>query len=104
MLIQFPSEKCESMQYIPIEPEAITKLPQGIEGGTSEVARLLRQIDLEYEAAKQGLVGLSQGSASHSLINACMDQVAVYHEQLTTQVGETEATRLIYEHYVEPIG
>jgi muramoyltetrapeptide carboxypeptidase LdcA involved in peptidoglycan recycling len=79
-------------------------LPRNIAGGTSEVARLLRQIDREYEAAKQGLVGLSQGCSSHSFIIARMDQVTVYHEQLTTQVGETEATRLIYEHYVEHIG
>jgi hypothetical protein len=102
MLIQQQSEGCEVIQSSMSEPE--TNLPQNMAVGTSEVARLLRQIDLEYEAAKHGLVGLSQGSASHSFINARMDQVAVYHEQLTTQVGETEATRLIYEHYVEHIG
>jgi hypothetical protein len=72
--------------------------------GKSEVARLLRQIDLEYAAALQGLTGLSFGTARHDFINARMEQVAVYHEHLATQVGEAEATRLIYDHYVNSIG
>lgn len=101
MLIQQSSEKRESTRVDTNEPEVI--LTQSIEGGTSEVARILGQIDREYEAAKQGLSGLSQGSASHRFINARMDQVAVYHEQLATHVGETEATRLIYDHYIEHI-
>ena len=33
----------------------------------SEVAKLLQQISLEYEAATRGLTGLSAGSAKHSL-------------------------------------
>ena len=72
--------------------------------GRSEVARLLQQIETEYEAAKQGLSGLSYGTARHDFINARMDQVAVCHEQLAAQVGEEEATRLIYEQYVQHIG
>lgn len=73
------------------------------EGG-SEVARLLQQIEAEYEAAKRGLTGLSYGTARHDFINARMDQVAICHEQLATHVGEEEATRLIYDHYVNHIG
>ena len=72
--------------------------------GKSDVARLLRQIDLEYEAAKQGLTGLAFGTARHDFINARMEQVAVYQEQLATCVGEAEATRLVYDHYVNHIG
>ena len=74
------------------------------DAGKSDVARLLRQIDLEYEAAQQGLTGLSFGTARHDFINARMEQVAVCHEQLTAQVGEEEATRLVFEHYVNHIG
>jgi|GEM_PF-1193488 hypothetical protein len=74
------------------------------EEGKSDVARLLRQIDLEYEAAQQGITGLAVGTARHDFINARMEQVAVYQEQLATCVGETEATRLIYDHYAQHIG
>ncbi len=72
--------------------------------GKSDVARLLRQIDLEYEAAKQGLTGFAFGTARHDFINVRMEQVAVYHEQLASCVGEAEATRLVYDHYVNHIG
>ena len=72
--------------------------------GKSEVARLLQQIEAEYEAAKRGLSGLSFGAARHDFINARMDQVAVCLEQLVAHLGEEEATRLIYDHYVNHIG
>ncbi|HAE81917.1 MAG TPA: hypothetical protein DCK85_00905 [Ktedonobacter sp.] len=61
-------------------------------------------MDLEYEAAQQGITGLAVGTARHDFINARMEQVAVYQEQLATCVGETEATRLIYDHYAQHIG
>ena len=72
--------------------------------GKSEVAQLLRQIDREYEAAQRGLTGLAYGTAQHDFINARMERVAICHEQLATQVGEEEATRLIYDQYVQRIG
>jgi hypothetical protein len=63
----------------------------------SEVARLLQQISLEYEAATRGLTGLSAGSAKHSFITARLEQIGTYHEQLANMVGEIQATQLIFE-------
>ena len=63
----------------------------------SEVARLLQQISLEYEATTRGLTGLSAGSAKHSFITARLEQIGVYHEQLASMVGEIQATQLIIE-------
>ncbi len=60
----------------------------------SEVARLLAQIDDEYEAAKSGLTGLAQGVSQHSFINARMEQVSRLHLQLRALVGD-EAIRMI---------
>jgi hypothetical protein len=63
----------------------------------SEVAQLLQQISLEYEAATLGLTGLSAGSAKHSFITARLEQIGVYHEQLVSLVGEVQATQLVIE-------
>jgi hypothetical protein len=63
----------------------------------SEVAQLLQQINLEYEAATRGLTGLSAGSAKHSFITARLEQIGVYHEQLASLVGEVQATQLVIE-------
>ncbi len=71
-----------------------------IQNGNSEVARLLRQIDLEFEAAKRAATGLAVGVASHRFIAARMTRVGVYQAQLSTQVGAEEALRLVGEHYV----
>ena len=54
----------------------------------SEVARLLKQIDLEIEAAQQGLSGLASGAARHSFINARLERMSELHDSLHTLVGE----------------
>ncbi|HTD18186.1 MAG TPA: hypothetical protein VK667_01520 [Ktedonobacteraceae bacterium] len=69
----------------------------------SEVARLLKRIDLEFEAAQLGISGLAEGTARHDFINARMDQVGVIETQLATYLGKDEANRLICEHYVKII-
>jgi len=63
----------------------------------SEVAQLLQQISLEYEAATRGLTGLSAGSTKHSFITARLERIGVYHEQLVSLVGEVQATQLVIE-------
>jgi hypothetical protein len=63
----------------------------------SEVAQLLHQISLEYEAAARGLTGLSAGSAKHCFITAKLEQIGAYHEQLARLVGEVRATQLVGE-------
>lgn len=60
----------------------------------SEVARLLRQIDLEYEAAEQGLNGLAE-VARHDFITARMEQIGVYHSDLQQLVGKQQAMQLL---------
>ena len=47
----------------------------------SEVAQLLQQISLEYEAATRGLKGLSAGSAKHSFITARLEQIGAYRQE-----------------------
>ena len=70
----------------------------------SEVACLLQQISLEFEAARLGLTGLAFGTAQHTFINAKMERAAIYQEQLAEVVGEQQATRLMVEQYVKVIG
>ncbi len=48
----------------------------------SEVAQLLRQINLKCDAASRGLTGLSAGSAKQSSIKARLEQTGAYHERI----------------------
>jgi hypothetical protein len=61
----------------------------------SEVARLMQQIELEYEAAQRGMFGFAAGTARHEFINARMENMGRYHEKLKTLVGEQEATKAL---------
>lgn len=61
----------------------------------SEVARLMQQITLEYEAAERGLNGLAQGTATHSFINAKQERIGECHEALQQLVGKAEAIKLV---------
>jgi hypothetical protein len=63
----------------------------------SEVAQLLQRISLEYEAATRGLTGLSAGIAKHSFITTRLEKIGAYHEQLTSMIGEVQATKLLIE-------
>jgi hypothetical protein len=60
----------------------------------SEVARLLAQIDSEYEAAQRGLSGLAQGISKHQFITRRMERIGALHSQLHELVGD-EAMALI---------
>lgn len=71
--------------------------------GQSEVAQLLRQIDLEYGAARQALIGPALGNAQHDFITARMERLTSCHEKLCTYVGVQEASRLLIER-MESIG
>ena len=61
----------------------------------SEVARIMRQIELEYEAAQRLMYGFAAGTAKHEFITARMENMGRCHEQLVTLVGEKEATRAL---------
>lgn len=64
------------------------------EQNSSEVARLLGQINAEYEAARQGMTGLAQGVGQHRFITKRMERIAELHAQLRNLVGY-EAMALI---------
>ena len=98
----FPKQESTTVSISDTQRQAAST--SGISERGSEVARLVQQIEAEYEAVERGLTGLSCGTARHDFINARMDQVATCHEQLAAHVGEEEATRLIYDHYVNHIG
>jgi hypothetical protein len=57
----------------------------------SEVARIKRQIELEYEAAQRGMYGFAAGTTKHEFITTRVENMGRFHEQLITLVGEQEA-------------
>jgi hypothetical protein len=63
----------------------------------SEVARLLAQIGMEYEAAQRGLTGLASGTSNHQFITARLERISDLHTSLQDLVGES-ATALLAEH------
>jgi len=65
--------------------------------GQSEIARLLQQIDLEYNAARAALTGPTRGTTQHEFITARMERLNFYHEELSQHVGTQEASRLLVE-------
>lgn len=58
-------------------------------GNQSEVARILEQISLEYEAAQRGMYGFAYGSAKHEFITARMENMGNLHSKLQEIVGES---------------
>jgi hypothetical protein len=68
-----------------------------IEETRSEVARLLAQIDAEYQAAHNGLYGLAAGSTRHDFIQKRMERVGELGEQLIAQMGKEAAIPLLLE-------
>ncbi|HKV59196.1 MAG TPA: hypothetical protein VJO32_12980 [Ktedonobacteraceae bacterium] len=61
----------------------------------SEVARLMQQIEREYEAAQRGLYGFAAGAAKHSFITARMENIGRCHEQMKELVGEKAAVKAL---------
>jgi hypothetical protein len=68
-----------------------------VENQQSEVARLLAQIDAEYEAAQRAMSGLALGTAQHAIITKRMENMARHMEKLRASVGEEAAMQLIIE-------
>jgi hypothetical protein len=66
-----------------------------VQQNQSEVARLRRQIDEEYQAACRGLHGLAEGSARHEFINKKMQNIQAAHELLAGLIGKEEAMELV---------
>lgn len=96
-VLSFPilsPQSCDTPQLIEpmLEPTPIIR-----EVGKSEIANLLREIDATYEAARQGLTGISCGSARHAFIDAKMGQIDACREKLVAMVGDDTATALVYD-------
>ena len=61
----------------------------------SEIAQLLRRIDLEYQAAQWGLTGFAEGSSKHQFITARMENIGACRERLAELVGDEQAAQLL---------
>jgi hypothetical protein len=61
----------------------------------SDVARILMQIEQEYQASKRGLAGLASGTARHDFISKKTENIGKRHEQLIELVGPEQAIALI---------
>ena len=68
----------------------------------SEVALLKQKIAEEYTAARQGLSGLSCGTAQHQFITRRMEAIGQHFLSLEALVGQEEAGRVIAET-LEPL-
>ncbi|HLZ61581.1 MAG TPA: hypothetical protein VKR06_31940 [Ktedonosporobacter sp.] len=64
------------------------------EENNSEVARLMQQIRLEYEAAERGLSGTAM-IANHEFINARAEILLGYQKALIEKVGPEKAAELL---------
>ena len=62
---------------------------------TSDVARLLQQIDEANAAAYQAIYGLAAGIARHDIISAKLEYIGQCHEQLVELIGGDEAAMLV---------
>lgn len=67
-----------------------------MEGNNSEVARLRRQIELEYQAMQAGLNGYAI-TARHNIIEHRYDAIGLHHERLIQILGEQKAAEVVIE-------
>ena len=61
----------------------------------SEVARLMQQIALEYEAAQQGMSGLAYGTSQHRFLTLRTENICHLQKQVLELVGPQEAAKLL---------
>jgi hypothetical protein len=62
---------------------------------SSEIARILQNIEQEYQASKYGLEGLSSGSARHDFITQRTENIGKCHEELVKIVGPEQAIAIV---------
>ena len=67
----------------------------------SEVAQLRQRIELELEAMRRGLAGLSSGSVRHTFIHARMERVGACQDVLASQLGEVAAAQIVCQLYMQ---
>lgn len=69
----------------------------------SEVAHLMQEIELAYEAAQLALIGIAITSR-HDFIKARQEHIALCHEGLKKLVGEDEAIKMMRQVQVKVMG
>lgn len=69
----------------------------------SDVARILQQIEQEYQASRLGLEGLASGSARHDFISKKAENIGKHHDHLTELVGPEQAIALIANTIWTPV-
>jgi hypothetical protein len=68
------------------------------ERNQSDVARLLAEIDLQYQAAQLALSGQAVGVSQHQFITARLERIEDARQELVNLVGDPdEASRLVIE-------
>ena len=72
------------------------------EKNRSEVARLIRDIEMQYMSAKWGLEGTAI-KAPHEFITKQMENLGVIHEKLVELVGPDEAIKIVANSMWTPI-
>lgn len=74
----------------------------GAQEQRSEVARLLSQIQTEYEAAHRGLHDLASGVSRHEVITQKMEEMGRLQGELQELVGPKEAVFLVASQLETP--
>ena len=69
----------------------------------SEVARLRQQIESELVAMQRGMHGFALGTARHRFIHKRMDRVGICQDKLAAEVGENQASEIVYGIYTETV-
>ena len=69
----------------------------------SEVARLRQQIEAELVAMQRGMHGLALGTARHRFIHKRMNRIGTCQDKLAAEVGEKQASEIVFGIYTETI-
>jgi hypothetical protein len=64
---------------------------------SSEIAQIKQRIAEEYQAATDGLTGLSSGTAKHLFITQKMKNMEKYQTELEAIVGQDQAMHIMNE-------
>lgn len=91
-----PCEAEEKHTGQPLSPSECNTVPGGMGQEGSEVARLMRLIRDEAEAAQRGLTGLASEVAKHRVISRKTTEI---YDQVKAEEGPEKATATLYMLY-----
>ncbi len=67
----------------------------------SEVQQLREQIEREMQAMNLGLSGVAAGVAKHQFIEARMQRIGQFEDQLAQHIGQHQATLFSCQAYMQ---